>query len=173
MSLENVRRTVNRHPIHWLLAAACVAGCLDTAIAQTAPATILKIDTQNFTNYVNDVTDFAKLATNPEQTNPARAANFETFIYIADIVAVNGRPSRGQHLCRGLRLSVTATPAPGQAISDVLGKTGGFVLYLDFVETILSPDGTLIGSITFRGFEKTDPPPRAPLGQTNATLALT
>jgi hypothetical protein len=86
---------------------------LDTAIAQTAPATILKIDTENFTNYVNDETDFAKLATNPEQTHPARAANFEPFIFIADIVSVNGRPARGTHLCRGLRVNTSPTPAPG------------------------------------------------------------
>ena len=33
------------------------------AIAQVAPATILKISTQNFTIYLNDETDFAKLAT--------------------------------------------------------------------------------------------------------------
>src|SRR5260370_32389107 len=155
MNHENERRTMSRHLIHWLLAAACVAGCLDTAIAQMAPATILKIDTENFTNYSNDETEFAKLATNPERTNPVRAANFETFIYIADIVAVNGRPVRGTHLCRGLRVIMSPTPSPGQAIGDVIGARDAmgnpFFLYLDCVETILWPDGTLIGSITFRG----------------------
>ncbi len=169
MNHESKRRTVSRHLIHWLLAAACVAGCLDTAIAQLAPATILKIDTENFVMYLNDETDPAKLASNPELTSPRRAVNFGTLLLIADIVAVNGRPARGMHLCRGQRVNMSPTPTPGQAIGDVIG----ILTYLDCVETILWPDGTLIGSITFRGLEGTAPSPGAPLEQPRGSLVVT
>jgi len=148
-----------------------VTGCWETAIAQVAPATIPKIDTENFTIYLNDETDFAKLATNPELTKPKPYANFGTIIILADIVAVNGRPARGTHLCRGLNVKMSLTPTPGQAIGDVAGHP--FFLYLDCVETILWPDGTLIGSIVFRGLENTDPSPGAPLEQPVGSLVVT
>src|SRR5215471_636694 len=51
---------MKRYLIHSLFTAACVTGCWDAAIAQVAPATILKIDTDNFTLYLNDETDLAK-----------------------------------------------------------------------------------------------------------------
>jgi hypothetical protein len=160
--------------IHWLFTAACVTGCWDAAIAQVAPATILKIDTDNFTIYLNDETDLAKLALNPDLTRPKRPANFATLMIIADIVAVNGRPVRGTHLCRGLNVAMSTNPTPGQAIGDVVGRsTPPFFLYLDCVETILWPDGTLIGSITFRGLENTDPSPGAPLEQPRGSLVVT
>ena len=144
--------------IHWLFTAACVTGCWDAAIAQVAPATIMKIDTDNSTIYLNDETDFAKLAINPELTKPKSFANFGTLMIIPDIVAVNGRPARGTHFCRGVRVNMSTNPAPGQAIGDVVGRsTPPSFLYLDCVETILWPDGTLIGSIAFRGLENTDP----------------
>ena len=92
-------------------------------VAQAPPA-ILKIDTENFVSYVFDETDRTKFATNPELTKPVPAANFGTFIFIADIVAVNSTPTRGMHLCRGLGLKTSPTPMPGHAISDVVGAGG-------------------------------------------------
>jgi hypothetical protein len=161
---------MKQYLIQWLFTAACVTGCWDAAIAQVAPATILKIDTENFVLYLSDETDLAKLATNPDLTRPKRPANFQTLIIIADIVAVNGRPARGTHLCRGLRVDMSPNPTPGQAIGDVVGKPT--YLYLDCVETILWPDGTLIGSIAFRGLENTDPSPGAPLEQPRGSLIV-
>jgi hypothetical protein len=151
---------MKQYLIHWLFTAACVTGCWDAAIAQVAPATILKIGTENFTIYLNDETDFAKLAMNPERTNPKPFANFGALTIIADIVAVNGRPARGTHFCRGLRVNMSTNPVPGQAIGDVVGRsTPPFYLNLDCVETILWPDGTLIGSIAFRGSKTRIPRP--------------
>jgi hypothetical protein len=151
-----------------------LTGCWDAAIAQVAPATILKIGTENFTIYLNDETDFAKLAINSELTNPKPYANFGALIIIADIVAVNGRPARGTHFCRGLNVKMSTNPTPGQAIGDVVGRsTPPFFLNLDCVETILWPDGTLIGSIAFRGLENTDPSPGAPLEQPRGSLVVT
>ena len=159
--------------IRWLFTGACVAACWDAAIAQVAPATILKISTENFTIYLNDETDFAKLATNPEVTRAKPFANFGALIIIADIVAVNGRPTRGTEFCRGLRVNMSTNPAPGQAIGDVVGRLGAFFLNLDCVATILWPDGTLIGSIVYRGLEDTDPSPGAPLEQFIGSFAVT
>src|SRR5690349_7211247 len=98
--------------IHVLFTAACVTGCWDAAFAQAAPATILKIGTENFTIYLNDETDFAKLATNAEQTRAKPYTNFATLIILADIVAVNGKPARGLHHCRGLHVNMSLNPNP-------------------------------------------------------------
>src|SRR5262249_44848753 len=116
----------------------------------------------------------AKLAINPELTKAKSFANFGTNMIIADIIGVNGRPARGTHFCRGVRVNMSANPAPGQAIGDVVGRsTPPFFLYLDCVETILWPDGSLIGSIAFRGLENTDPSPGAPLEQPRGSLVVT
>ena len=157
--------------IHWLFTAACVTGCWNTATAQVVRDTILKIGTEDFTIYLNDETDFAKLATNPELTTAKPFANFGTLLIIADIVAVNGRPARGTHFCRGIRVNMSLSPTPGQAIGDVAWNP--FFLNLDCIETILWPDGTLIGSIAFRGLENTAPSPGAPLEQPKGSLVVT
>ncbi len=152
-----------------LASALLTAAYARQAPGQTAPATILKIDTENFATYIIDETDRTKLASNPERTNPVQTANFGAFILIADIVAVNGRPARGTHLCRGLGVNMRPEPSPGQAIGDVSGN----LLYVDCVKTILWPDLTLIGSITYRGLENTVPPPGAPLEQPRGSMVVT
>ena len=80
-----------------LLAVGSVAAFCQGGGAQAPPA-ILKIDTENFVTYVFNEPSRAKFATNPERTNPGPVTNFNTFIYIADIVAVDGTPARGMHL---------------------------------------------------------------------------
>lgn len=64
-------------------------------LAQVAPATILEVDLENYVNYVADVADHSKLATDPTVTTPVPARNFSRSLLIADIVAVNGKPAKG------------------------------------------------------------------------------
>ena len=74
----------------FLIAAICAA-CFPASLAEEAPATILEIRLENAVNYIADVSDAAKFATDPNQTTPAAARTFGAPVLIADIVAVNGR----------------------------------------------------------------------------------
>jgi hypothetical protein len=143
-----------------VLAAACLAAFCRVGIAQVSPATILKIDIRNFVQYNHDEPSYAKLAANVEATAGAPAPNFASSILVADIVAVNGRPARGTHVCRSQQVNMTTNPTPGQAIGDVQ-----FPALLDCMEHVLQADGTWVGAFTFIGRATGPPPPGAPLEQ--------
>lgn len=64
--------------------------------AETPPTVVLQIQVQNFVNYYGDVTDWSRLAANPNQTTPSGPApNFAQSLDVADIVSVNGEPVKG------------------------------------------------------------------------------
>src|SRR5207244_2218466 len=90
------------------------------ARGQGTPATILEIDVENFVQYVEDTTDLSKFATDPNVTTAIPPKNFNFFLQIGDIVAVNGQPAKGT-LTRNTRsLSLTTAPNLGQAIADTV-----------------------------------------------------
>ena len=62
------------------------------AWGQSAPATILQVDIENWVEYVYDTPDTSKWATNPDKTPAVVPKNFTLQTGIADIVAVNGNP---------------------------------------------------------------------------------
>jgi hypothetical protein len=64
-----------------------------SAIAQE-PATILEIQIQNAVLYSDDATGPSQLASSPAIV-PATASIFRRWIYIGDIVSVNGTPAKG------------------------------------------------------------------------------
>jgi len=70
--------------------------CCGVALGQKNPPTILQIDFENNVQYNQDVFDVSKLATNPGVTTVAAAKNFMSNVVIADIVAVNGQPTKGE-----------------------------------------------------------------------------
>ena len=71
---------MKRYPIHWLLTAACVAGHSNAAIAQTAAATILKIEVEGFVQYHHDEPSYAKFAAAVGVTTAPPAANFAHYL---------------------------------------------------------------------------------------------
>jgi len=126
--------------------ALCVAVSCGVSLAQVLPATILEIDLENRVNYVTDVFDVTKFATDPNVTRPTAARNFTTGIRLGDIVAVNGRPAKGTHVARFHNVNLNTAATPGQAIADTTA-----VFIWEQTYQILQPDGTLIGSIMAAG----------------------
>ena len=91
-------------------------------LAQEPPETILTIESENFVQYQHDNADYAKFATDPGSTTGAAALNFAFYILMDDIVAVNGKPAKGSHVCRAQGIGMVPNPTPGQAIGDVVGR---------------------------------------------------
>ncbi len=156
------------HWTHRVLTAACIAAFCKVGIAQVSPATILKIDLQNFVQYNQDEPSYAKFAGSSEATTAPPAANFAHYILLGDIVAVNGRPAKGAHVCRVQQVNMATAPTPGQAIGDVR-----FPNLLDCVEQLVQVDGTPVGSFTFMGRANGPPPPGAPLEQPMGATVVT
>lgn len=142
--------------------------CCDSAVAQVAPVTILDISIENGVDYRTDVTDYSRLATDPNITTAIIARNFSTFISLADIVAVNGKPAKGTLVRRGTVVNVNPNPTPGQALAD----TQRAFLQDDAWE-ILQADGTPIGTIFVSFLAGGTPPPGAPLISFNNNGAIT
>src|SRR5712692_7075588 len=111
---------------HWKrfgLATTCVVLVCRSSAAQGLPATILTIELEHETIYIGDISDYSKLAMDPNPTVPAssgarRARTFSTVITIGDIVAVNGKPAKGTMVERTTFIALTPRPAPGEAIAD-------------------------------------------------------
>ena len=143
-------------------AAAWVLVCGNTSLAQTPPATIaqepttiLEIQTENAVVYLDDVADPSKLASSPDIV-PPRGRNFMPWIYIGDIVSVNGQPAKGVAVARGMSIALRTSANPGLAIADTIRQDAQ-----DFRFEIQQADGTPIGSIMAIGFSGGVPPPGA------------
>jgi len=141
------------------IAALCVAGWCRISLAQTAPpVTVLEIDQENGVTYYEDVGDPSKFASSQGATE-AVVRNFQAWVFIADIVAVNGRPAKGTVACKGRFFRMLPNPGPSFAIADVTHAN----LNETYVE-IQQADGTPVGVIMSTGFTFGPRPPGAPAG---------
>src|SRR5262249_51993361 len=113
-----------------LATALCAAACSQPGMAQVAPPTILEIESENQVEYIEDIADVSKFATDPKATTACYAASgrvecagqhltFHSLIFFADVVAVNGQPAKGTSVVHGLRIQANPTPSPGQAVADI------------------------------------------------------
>src|SRR5437867_5225311 len=91
-----------------------------TGFAQGPPATVLEIDGENTVLYVNDVTDYSRLASDPSRVTATAPKNFISFIGLSDIKAVNGKPVNGTYVGRATGIFLRPEPIPGQAIADTV-----------------------------------------------------
>src|SRR5262252_5555922 len=76
--------------------------------AQTPGAAVLKIDIANYVPYSYDLVDTQKFASAPVLTpaaGPGGARAFIFFVFIGDIVAVNGKAAKGLWTARGTTMS--------------------------------------------------------------------
>lgn len=121
-------------------------------------ATVLQIDVENYAFYYGDVPDYTKFATESKAVPPAATKTFASFIGLADIVRVSGKPYKGTWAIRATHINFTPNPQPGQAMADV---TRNF--FVDWIWEIQQPDGTPVGTIMATGFGFGPPPPGAPL----------
>ena len=125
-----------------LAAMLCAAAGSNPAAAQSTPATILEIDTENIVSYSSDLFDASKFATDPNLTTAAAARNFGFVMAVGDIIAVNGKPAKGTLVVRQQAVILSPTPNPGQAAADIV-RTG----VSDYLLEIQQADGTLVGNI--------------------------
>src|SRR5262245_27264738 len=75
--------------------AALCAASSHVSLDHVERTTLLKIDVENRVQYVSDISDVSKLASDPSLTTPVPARNFVPVLIMADIVAVNGQPAKG------------------------------------------------------------------------------
>jgi uncharacterized protein (TIGR03437 family) len=110
--------------------------------AQVPPPTILEIDVENIVSYASDVLDASKFATTPSPTTAAAARNFGFVMAVGDIVAVNGKPAKGNLIARQQAISVSPTPSPGQGIADITRTA-----VTEYIFEIQQADGSPVGNI--------------------------
>jgi uncharacterized protein (TIGR03437 family) len=120
----------------------------------TTPATILEIDVENIVQYHEDISDVSKFGSDPNITQPVVARNFDYFLIIGDIVAVNGIPVKGTFANTTRTIRLSPAPTSGQAIADVVRATVNNQIF-----EILQSDGTPVGTITTFGLGGAGPPP--------------
>lgn len=123
------------------MVAVCLAAWPRAALAQAASPVILTIDVENYVQYRGDDPDPSKLATNPNPTT-APTITFLQNVQVGDIVAVNGKPTKGLWQNRFVIMPFRPNPTPGQPIAD-LASSG----VVHCVWEILAPDGTYIGAL--------------------------
>jgi hypothetical protein len=125
------------------------------ASAQTPPATVLTVEMENVVQYQENFANLPKNGTSPNMEAPITSpATFFPITFIADIVAVNGKKSKGTTVARGFWVGLTpnpsASPAPNptgvQAIADVTR-----FLTLDTVLEIQQADGSSVGTLVLAG----------------------
>jgi hypothetical protein len=150
------------------LMAILLAGAFGTeALGQAMPPSILSIRVENQVEYVQDLSDASKFATDSGGTTVGLSKNFGVVTLIADIVSVNDQPVKGVYVRRTGRVSLRPDPSSGDAIADVARTALREVVF-----EILKSDGTPIGSIVGLGFSGGLPPPGAPSAQTGGSWAI-
>ena len=97
-----------------------VAVYCNLALGQATTPTILGIDVENSVVYRDDISDVSKFATDPNVTTAVPPRNFGPILVLADIVAVNGQPTKGTFVFHARVIGLTTAPNPGDAITDVV-----------------------------------------------------
>src|SRR5439155_329549 len=105
------------------------------------PSVVLKLDLKDFVVYQIDVSDPAKLATDPGIVRTAAPARpFASFESIADVVAVNGQPVKGTWVDRAGWVKLSPNPQSG-ANAQAIGDTTRSV-FVEWHCEIMQEDGT-------------------------------
>jgi hypothetical protein len=138
--------------------AALTAAVASTASAQTPQATVLTIEMENVVRYNENFANPQKNGTSTamEVQTPAPATFFPG-TFVGDIVAVNGRKSKGTTVARIYTVGLTSNPSGSQGIADV-----NRVQTLDILIEIQQADGTSVGTIVLSGSAPGEPPLGAP-----------
>jgi uncharacterized protein (TIGR03437 family) len=149
-----------------------IATCGRLAFGQAPPITLLKLDIDNYVSYINDVSEFSKLASDPNKTTSLPFRTFGTIVQIADIVAVNDKPAKGTLTQRSIGLGLTPNARPGgvfpnSAIADTVRQN-----MVEICFEVLGADGTPIGTIMAQGLSQGSSPPGAPLVQTGDNVTV-
>jgi len=148
--------------------ATTVIAVLGSALACAAQSSLLTIEIDNYVPYHYDVFDHGKFATAPVFTPQAFSGHaFDFFVFVGDIVAVNGKPAKGLWTARVTAFFFEPNAAPGHSIADVTRSN-----VIDMYWEITQLDGTPIGTLAASGLTQGSPPPGAPSAQTGDNLIV-
>ena len=137
-------------------------------LAQSPPPVVVTVDVENIVEYEADVPDVSKMAATPGKTAGASSNNFYAVLWVADVVAVNGKPAKGTWTVRGNQLFRGPNQTPGRAIADSSGA-----YFFDWVLDLMQSDGTPIGTLMAVGTGGAPKPPGAPALILQANMAVT
>jgi hypothetical protein len=128
------------------------------ASAQTPQATILTIEMENVVQYDETFANPQKNGTSTAMEAPnTTPAAFFPGTFVCDIVAINGRKSKGLTVARVFWLGLSSNPSGSQAIADV-----NRFQTMDILLELQQADGTPIGTIVLSGVTGGAPPLGAP-----------
>ena len=147
--------------------AALSAASWHVSLAQVSPPTILEIELENRVQYVGDISDFSKLASDPNVTPTVPLKTFVPVLIIADIAAVNTQPVMGTAVFHLRQINLRTSPNAGEAIADVVRNN-----VVDIRFEVLKSDGTPIGTIMASGLGGGVAPPGAPSGVRVGNVAI-
>lgn len=128
------------------------------ASAQTPPITVLTVEMENVVQYDESFANLPKNGTSTVMEAPITApATFFPTTFLADIVTVNGKKSKGTTVARGYWVGLNPNPSGSQAVADVTR-----FLTLDIELEMLQADGTALGTLVLTGVAGGAPPLSAP-----------
>jgi uncharacterized protein (TIGR03437 family) len=139
-----------------------------SSFGQAVPAAVLAMDLENFVSYQQDFGDATKFATDPNVPTLPEIRNFQAFVFVADVVAVNGKPVKGTFTARGINITRTTTISAGNAIADSAAGP-----YFDIAVDISYVDGVQIGTIMASGWGATARAPGVPAAVTQGNFTVT
>jgi len=142
----------------WLGTLALTAVLGSTASAQIPQPTILTIEMENVVRYNENFANPAKNGTSTAmEAQTPTPATFFPGTFVGDIVAINGRKSKGAAVARLYTVALSTNPSGSQGISDV-----NRMQTLDILLEIQQADGTSVGTIILSGSAAGEPPLGAP-----------
>jgi len=133
----------------------------------TLAQSVFEIRVEKATFYAEDTFDYARLGAEAGPVTAQTARNFDRFIGIGDITAINGQPAKGIWVTRVQTLVVSPTAEPGQAIGDI-----GLGSLLEWHFQILTSDGTQVGAIYAKGIPTGNPPALGTPSAARLSLAI-
>ncbi|HEY1342333.1 MAG TPA: hypothetical protein VGF59_32725 [Bryobacteraceae bacterium] len=137
------------------------------ALGQANTGTTLQIDVENVVQYIQDVADVSKLASESNATPAVAGKNFRPFLVLGDIVAINGRPAKGTVAFHARQITLASAPTGGQGIADVVRGNANEQTF-----EIQRADGTPVGSIMAAGLGAGTAPPGSPLATAQGNNAI-
>lgn len=150
---------------------AVLAVCAAGLAAQPAPVSVVVVDTANRVNYIYDSPDVARFGTTGAATSAQGIRTDHPFYEetnLADVVAVNGAPAKGNMVIRTFTyINMNPAPSPGRAIGDITRTAIG-----QSVWEILAADGRPVGTIITTWLSGGAPPPGAPRACTGGNQAI-
>jgi hypothetical protein len=138
------------------------------ASAQKPQATILTIEMENVVRYNENFASPARNGTSTTmEAQTATPATFFPGTFVGDIVAINGRTSKGATVARLFTVGLTTNPSGSQGIADV-----NRMQTLDILLEIQQANGTSIGTLVLSGSAPGQPPLGAPKAAGGGNFAV-